>query len=65
MKNKIIVHVTIGIVEDGECKFESKQTTLVGETKNAAMKHTKPSKMSFLGGSYAYTEEDGLYPILS
>ncbi len=22
-------------------------------------------KMSFLGGSYAYTEEDGLYPILS
>lgn len=29
-----------------------------------ALHETKPSKMSFMGGSYAYTEEDGLYPVL-
>ncbi len=28
------------------------------------LQETKPAKMSFNGGDYAYTEEDGLYAIL-
>ena len=66
MKNKIkIVYVIIRIVRDGNGEFGCKQTSSSKKTENVTTKHVKPSKISFMGGNYAYTEEDGLYPVLN
>ena len=65
MKNKIkIVYVIIRIIKDDN-GFGCKQTALSRKTENVTTKHVKSSKMSFMGGNYAYTEEDGLYPVLN
>ena len=66
MKNKIkIVYVIIRIVRDGNGEFGFKQTDPIKKVEGVTTKRVKPSKMSFMGGDYAYTEEDGLYPILN
>ena len=66
MKNKIkIVYVIIRTVKDDNDEFGCKQTALSRKIENVTTKHVKPSKISFMGGDYAYTEEDGLYPMLN
>lgn len=63
MKKIKAIHIIIRTEYDDD-KLVPKQTTLIEKVKNATVNHALSSRMSFLGGRYAYTEEDGLYPIL-